>query len=129
MFKFEVPNWITFDDQAPWKCYVDADAAYPVVLEVIGVTGTPDKHDLEIAHRFIQWTAKLAATGRFDRGTRALEIFIKNQQGNKERFAQRNAPVGKAAEFMKDDGELDWRRQLVDAREKWTTITGLAIPS
>lgn len=139
-----MPAWLEAHPDKPAHLIVRAPAAYRWALGLLQCAATAppglldddgekpgpgcDQVWLDIAHRWIQWEAKIQAAlaGIRPPAGGALVIVIK-ADGEKDVWAQRNAPAGKF-DPASNDGAKGWRAILRQAVELWQTVRGLPVP-
>lgn len=120
-----------------WLFYVDADAAYPLVLTEMGVTDTPTQFDLEFAHTVIKLDAQMAIRTA-DPPVEADKTPVIIIDGGlpddehdamyKERWGIKYAPPGKLAELR----ELDvaaWEKAVAAEAKAWYQRTRGYLPN
>lgn len=125
-------EWIKQNAEKPWMFHVNANAAYPLVMSEIGVSGQPTQYDLEFAHNVIKLDARMAikmAAPELDMPTIIIEgdddaVNDAGQPAHKAQWGIQHAPPGKLAD-LRESNQDAWDRQVTaDARAWYKTARG-----
>lgn len=117
-----------------WLFYVDAEAAYPLALEEMGVTDTPTQFDLEFAHNVIKLDAQMAIRTADPpvEANKTPVIIIDGGPADdaayKERWGVKYAPPGKLAEMRTLDVTA-WEKAVAAEAKAWYQRTRGYLPN